>query len=261
MSRILLIEDEPGLVLTLTDRLGSEGYVLETAGDGESGLESALRGDFDLIILDVMLPKKNGFDVCRDLRRRDVTTPILMLTARGQVADKVVGLKLGADDYLTKPFDMMELQARIEALLRRVSTGVSSIAPMPDAARPNDQGPAANGAVSRAGASGYRAAGNYPAVYHFGSITVDFRRAEILRDGQPVALSAREFQLLRYFIEHRGATLSRDELLNGVWGYDAMPATRTVDVHVAWLRQKLEPTPGHPQFILTVHRLGYKFVG
>lgn len=226
-KRLLLVEDEPGLVLTLTDRLTSEGYNVASARDGETGLERAANEAFDGIILDVMLPRKNGFDVCRDLRQRGVNTPILMLTARGQVVDKVIGLKLGADDYLTKPFEMMELLARVEALLRRAPA------------------PAPNQAES----------------YQFGAIKIDFRRAEVERAGEKLDLSAKEFQLLRYFIEHREATLSRDELLNGVWGYDAMPTTRTVDVHVAWLRQKLEPNPRHPQFILTVHGMGYKFIG
>jgi two-component system alkaline phosphatase synthesis response regulator PhoP len=226
-KRILLVEDEPGLVLTLTDRLTGEGYDVESQSNGEAGLERALEGGFDLVVLDVMLPRKSGFDICRDLRARGINTPVLMLTARGQVVDKVVGLKLGADDYLTKPFDMVELLARVEALLRR--------------------GPAAQAAGSD--------------VYGFGDVRVDFRKAEVSRGGEAVDLSAREFKLLRYFIEHRGATLSRDELLNGVWGYNAMPVTRTVDVHVAWLRQKLEENPRHPQFIMTVHGLGYKFIG
>ncbi len=226
-QRILLVEDEPGLVMTLTDRLATEGYAVETARDGETGLAQAASVPFDLIILDVMLPRKNGFDVCRDLRQRGVHSPIIMLTARGQVVDRVVGLKLGADDYVTKPFEMVELLARIEALLRRA--------------------PARTGQSLEA--------------YQFDSVRVDFRRAEVERDHQPVELSALEFKLLRYLVEHRGATLSRDELLNEVWGYDAMPSTRTVDVHVAWLRQKLEPNPRRPQFILTVHGLGYKFAG
>jgi two-component system alkaline phosphatase synthesis response regulator PhoP len=225
-KRILLIEDEPGLVLTLTDRLTNEGYFVTSQGDGETGLRTALIDPFDLILLDVMLPKKSGFDVCQELRKRDVRTPILMLTARGQVVDKVVGLKIGADDYLTKPFEMPELVARIEALLRRAST---------PATRPiADQ-------------------------HQFGEVEVDFRKAEVRRAGEPIDLSAKEFQLLRYFIEHRGATLSRDELLNEVWGYNSLPSTRTIDVHVAWLRQKLEPNPRHPQYILTVHGMGYKF--
>lgn len=226
-KRVLLIEDEPGLVMTLTDRLTSEDYQVVSARDGEAGLEVATRESFNLIILDVMLPKKNGFDVCRDLRQRGIETPVLMLTARGQVVDKVVGLKLGADDYLTKPFEMIELLARIEALLRRA----------PAAGLPAGE------------------------VYQFGPNRVDFRRAEVERDGEKIELSAKEFQLLKYFIEHREATISRDELLNEVWGYDAMPSTRTIDVHVAWLRQKLEANPRHPQFILTIHGMGYKFVG
>ena len=226
MSRLLLVEDEPGLVLTLTDRLTREGYSVETSGDGERALERAAAEPFDLVLLDVMLPRLNGFDLLRELRRRGIETPVIMLTARGQVVDKVVGLKLGADDYVTKPFEMAELLARIEAKLRRA----------PAAPRP---------------AEGYR----------FGDIAMDFRRAEVTRDRQPLELSAREFQLLRYFIEHRGATLTREELLNEVWGYNSMPSTRTVDVHVAWLRQKIEPNPRHPQYILTVHGLGYKFAG
>jgi len=225
--RILLVEDEPGLVMTLTDRLSREGYVVESATDGPSGFKRGSTEPFDLLILDVMLPHSSGLDVCRDLRQRGIKSPILMLTAKSQVVDKVVGLKLGADDYLTKPFEMMELLARIEALLRRVP-GRSTV--------PTTEGS-----------------------YEFGPIRVDFRSTEVFRDGQPIELSAREFKLLRYFIDHRGATVSRDELLNEVWGYDAMPFTRTVDVHVAWLRQKLEPNPRHPQFILTVHGLGYRF--
>ncbi|HZH91198.1 MAG TPA: response regulator transcription factor [Pyrinomonadaceae bacterium] len=233
-QRILLVEDEPGLLMTLTDRLLSEGFTVETAIDGEAGLARALAESFDLILLDVGLPRKNGFDVCRDLRQRGASVPVIMLTARGQVVDKVVGLKIGADDYVTKPFEMMELLARIEALLRRV----------PQAA---------------AGAAGTPAAA--VGVYQFGLIRADFRRAEVTRAGEPLELSAREFKLLRYLVEHRGATISRDELLDEVWGYNAMPSTRTVDVHIAWLRQKLEPNPHYPQFILTIHGLGYKFVG
>lgn len=226
--KVLLVEDEPGLILTLTDRLESEGFAVETAPDGESGERQAISGDFDLIILDVMLPKKNGLDVCRDLRRQNVSTPILMLTARGETIDKVLGLKLGADDYLTKPFEVLELLARIEALLRR---------------------------------SPQKNQNNQPETYNFGSISIDFRRAEVRKDGLPVELSALEFKLLQHLIEHRGKMLSRDELLDEVWGYDATPTTRTVDVHVAWLRQKLEPNPRRPQYIITIHGLGYKFTG
>jgi len=213
------------LVMTLTDRLIAEGYDVETATDGETGLARGSAESFALIILDGMLPGRDGFDVCRTIRQRGVQTPILMLTARGQVVDRVVGLKLGADDYLTKPFEMAELLARLEALLRRVPRA---------AVPPGDS-------------------------YQFGDVKIDFRKAEVTRAGQALELSAREFKLLRYFIEHRGATLSRDELLNEVWGYNAMPNTRTVDVHVAWLRQKLEAHPRRPQYIHTIHGLGYKF--
>ena len=171
-----------------------------------------------------MLPRMTGFDVCKELRKRGIETPVIMLTARGQVVDKVVGLKLGADDYVTKPFEMAELLARVEAQLRRA----------PSSPHPTEG-------------------------YAFGDVRVDFRKAEATKDGAPLELSAREFQLLRYFLEHRGATLTRDELLNEVWGYNSMPSTRTVDVHVAWLRQKIEPNSRHPQFILTVHGMGYKF--
>jgi len=222
--RILLVEDEESLILTLRDRFQSEGYVVTVESDGESALMTGTRMPFDLIVLDVALPRKNGFDVCRDLRQRGIQTPILMLTARGQVVDRVVGLKLGADDYLTKPFEMMELLARVEALLRRART----------------------------------MAANASDAYAFGPVHVDFRSAEVRREGE---LSTLEIKLLRYFVEHRGAVLARNELLDKVWGYDATPVTRTVDVHVASLRQKLEANPSKPEFIVTVHGLGYKFLG
>jgi two-component system alkaline phosphatase synthesis response regulator PhoP len=224
-GNVLFVEDEEALRMTVGDRLRKEGYAVESAADGEEGFVKATQLPFDLIILDVMLPKKSGFDVCREIREAGLITPILMLTARGQTSDKVNGLKIGADDYVTKPFNMQELMARVEALLRR--------APIR---------PAAQAAVSE-----------------FGSIHVDLMGTEATRDGKTVNLSAREFQLLRYFIEHRGATLSRDELLKQVWGYSADMYTRTVDVHVASLRQKLEDDPKQPQFILTVQGLGYKF--
>jgi two-component system alkaline phosphatase synthesis response regulator PhoP len=225
--KILLVEDEPGLILTLTDRLVSEGFDVSSAVDGKAGFEAAIAEKFDLLILDVMLPKKNGYDVARDLRQKGVETPILMLTAKGETIDKVLGLKLGADDYLTKPFEVIELLARIEALLRR---------------SPNH----ANGPTSD--------------VFRFGSISIDFKRAEVFKGDERIDLSAMEFKLLHHLIDNRGNVHSRDQLLDAVWGYDAMPTTRTVDVHVAWLRQKLEENPKHPQFIQTVHGLGYKFV-
>src|SRR5688500_13815627 len=179
MSRLLLVEDEPGLVMTLTDRLMAEGYEVESATDAPSGLEMATSGAFDAILLDVMLPGGNGMDVCRTLRQRGLQTPILMPTAKGQVVDKVVGLKLGADDYLVKPFEMAELLARVEALIRRA-------------------GNAANGGAAAAPTETYR----------FGEISVDFRKAEVMKGSEALDLSAREFKLLKYFVEHRGAALT-----------------------------------------------------
>ena len=225
--RILIIEDEPGLVLTLTDLLASEGYEVESASDGTSGLRMATESAFDLILLDVMLPGKNGFDVCRDLRARNVTTPVMMLTARGQVIDKVLGLKLGADDYLTKPFEPLELLARMEAMLRRQASLAET---------------------------------NAVETIRFGAVEIDFRSTEVRRAGRAVEMSAREFELLRFFVKHRGATLSREQLQREVWGYGAEILTRTVDVHVGLLRQKLEDDARNPRHFLTVRGFGYKFV-
>jgi DNA-binding response OmpR family regulator len=221
-KRVLVIEDEEIIRMTLCDRLESEGYVVEQASDGEAGLVKATQAHFDVILLDLMLPKKNGFDVCRDIRMAGVVAPILVLTARSQTIDKVLALKIGADDYVTKPFDAMELIARIEALLRRSFV------------------PASTG------------------VHHLGDVEVDLRGTTVTRNGRAVPLSAREFQLLRYMLEHRGTTLSRELLLKEVWDYRAETFTRTVDVHVASLRQKIEGNPKKPQLILTVPGLGYK---
>jgi two-component system alkaline phosphatase synthesis response regulator PhoP len=204
-------------------RLQSEGYKVEFASDGEEGLRKATQNSADLVILDIMLPRKNGFDVCRDIRMAGVVVPILMLTARGQTIDKVLGLKIGADDYLTKPFDAVELLARIEALLRRTKS------------------PMLGG------------------THRFGELQVDLRGTSVTRNGKIVPLSAREFQLLRYFVEHRGVTLSRDVLLKEVWAYSAEAFTRTVDVHVASIRQKIEENPKRPSLIVTAPGLGYKF--
>ncbi len=223
--RILLIEDEPGLVLTVSDLLQAEGYTVDTAADGPSGLAKASAEQFDLILLDVMLPGKNGFDVCREIRTRGSDVAILMLTAKTQVIDRVIGLKLGADDYLTKPFDPSELLARVEALLRRVRH--ENLAP-----------------VTR---------------FQFGNVEADFEKAEVFKDGVPVSLAGKELQLLRYLISHRGKVLSRDELLHEVWEYQHDVSTRTVDVHIGWLRQKLENTPQLPKHIITVRGSGYRF--
>ena len=221
--RLLVVEDEEAIAIPLVDRLRSEGYQVDLAADGQRGLELASSEPYALIVLDLMLPRKGGLEVCRDLRQLGVSTPILMLTAKGQLTDKVVGLRLGADDYLTKPFEPAELLARIEALLRRSA---------------NSAAPAK--------------------VFELGPVRVDVRRAEVLRDGQKVALSPKEFQLLRYFAEHPGEALSREEILKEVWDYDATISTRTVDVHVSWLRQKLEEDPRVPKLIQTVVGLGYK---
>ena len=224
-ENILLVEDEEALRMTLRDRLRSEGYVVDLAADGQQGYEKATQLPFDLIILDIMLPRCNGLDICRGIRLAGLATPILLLTARGQTVDKVVGLKLGADDYVTKPFDTMELMARIEVLLRR--------------------------SAPRSGQG----------VHKFGTIRVDFRGTQVTRNGEPIYLTAREFQLLRYLLEHPGTTLSRDEILREVWGYGDGTFSRTVDVHVASLRQKLEDLPKKPKWIVTVPGLGYRFQG
>jgi two-component system alkaline phosphatase synthesis response regulator PhoP len=223
--RILLVEDEPGLVLTLSDLLVGEGYEVESATDGVSGLARASKEPFDLVILDVMLPGLNGFEVCRELRQQGKDVAILMLTAKTQLTDRVVGLKLGADDYVTKPFEPPELLARIEALLRRVKK--ERLTP-----------------VVR---------------FQFGAIDVDFERGDVQKAGQPVSLAGKELDLLRYLIDHRGKVVSRDELLEGVWEYQPGVSSRTIDVHVAWLRQKLEDNPQNPRYIHTVRGVGYRF--
>ncbi|MCX6591159.1 MAG: response regulator transcription factor [Acidobacteria bacterium] len=224
-SRILLVEDERDLATTLADLLSAEGYQVAMVHDGPAGLAKAQSDSFDLIILDVMLPGKNGYDVCRELRQRGSDVAILMLTARGQVVDRVVGLKLGADDYLAKPFDPSELVARVEALLRRVHK--ENLTP-----------------VVR---------------FKFGKVEVDFDKAEVLRDGQHVPVTGKELQLLRHLIDHRGRVLSREEILQHVWEYQPNVSTRTVDVHIAWLRQKLEENVQFPKYILTIRGTGYRF--
>jgi two-component system alkaline phosphatase synthesis response regulator PhoP len=231
MKRLLLVEDEPGLVLTLSDRLVREGYRVEHVGDGEAALQATEPGGFDLVILDVGLPRKNGFDVLRAMRDRGDDTPVLMLTARGQLTDRVSGLRMGADDYLTKPFEMAELLARIEARLRRD-------APV---TRRHDATPGTADDIL------------------VGEVRIDLGRSEVWRGDERLELSAREFQLLRYFLSHRGVSLSREQLLADVWGYHPGTTTRTVDVHVAWLRQKIEPSPKRPQFLVTVTGIGYRF--
>ncbi|MEM7481022.1 MAG: response regulator transcription factor [Acidobacteriota bacterium] len=223
--RVLIVEDDEAMAVALKDGFEYEGYDVTVARDGEAGLSAAQEGSPELIILDVMLPKKTGLDVCRDLRGEGNAVPIIMLTARGQEIDKILGLKLGADDYITKPFSFMELFARAEAVLRR--------------------------------AQGHRG-GDEEQVIHIGEVTVDFRRHEATKGGHPLSLSPREFRLLEYFAAHRGEVVSRDQLLDGVWGYDAIPYTRTVDTHIAKLRKKIEDTPADPRWLVTIHGLGYK---
>ena len=224
-ENVLLVDDEKALRSSLGVRLRGEGYLVDTAANATEGFQKATSLPFDVIILDLMLPDRSGLDLCREIREAGIATPLIVLSARPRTTDKVVALNSGADDYVTKPFKAAELVARIQALLRRVPI--------------------------RSGHS----------VHQFGLIRVDFRRAEVTRDDKPVHLSVREFQLLRYLIERAGNSVSRVELLSSVWGYDAAALTRTVDVHVASLRNKLEENPSYPELIVTVSRVGYKFVG
>ncbi len=226
-AHILLVEDEPGLVMTLSDLLSAEGYTVESAGDGTTGLALAINQAFDLIVLDVMLPGKNGFEVCRELRQHGKDVAVLMLTAKSQLTDRVVGLKLGADDYLVKPFEPPELLARVEALLRRVKKDHRA-------------------RVLR---------------YQFGNVAVDFESGDVSKDQTPVSLAGKELELLRYLVDHRGNVVSREELLEAVWEYQPGVSSRTIDVHVAWLRQKLEDNPQNPRYIHTVRGVGYRFAG
>ena len=223
--RILLVEDEPGLVLTLSDLLAGAGYIVETAMDGISALEKASKQQFDLFILDVMLPGKDGFRVCQELHERGTEGAVLMLTARTQLADRVAGLKGGADDYMVKPFEPPELLARIEALMRRV----------------NKQRQVS---VSR---------------FHFGDVEVDFEKADVKKQGKPILLAGKELDLLRYLVNHRGMVVPRNDLLEEVWQYQPGVSSRTIDVHVAWLRQKLEDRPQRPRHIHTIRGVGYRF--
>ncbi|HXW91121.1 MAG TPA: response regulator transcription factor [Terriglobales bacterium] len=226
MAKILIVEDEPNMVAGLRDNFEFEGYQVISALDGVSGLERALSEGPDLVILDVMMPRMSGLDVCKQLKAKKPAIPVIMLTARGQEVDKVVGLELGADDYITKPFSIRELLARVKAVLRRA--GIS--------ARPAEQ-------------------------YAFGEVEVNLRSCRVSKRGKEVDFSSKEFELLKYFLHHPGETLSRDRLLEEVWGYAHFPTTRTVDAHIVRLRQKVEPKPDEPRFILTVHGTGYKFVG
>lgn len=226
MRKVLIIEDDQAMAVALRDGFSYEGYTVEVARDGATGLKLATDRNHDLIILDVMLPKMCGLDVCKHLRTNGNQTPIIMLTARGQEIDKVVGLKTGADDYVTKPFSFLELMARVEAILRRTNR--------------------AEDAFEQA---------------QFGDVVLNFKNLEAYKSGHALDLSPREFKLLKYFLEHKGEVITRDQLLDAVWGYDGFPLTRTVDMHIAKLRHKIEDSPAHPSHIITVHRAGYKFIG
>jgi two-component system alkaline phosphatase synthesis response regulator PhoP len=225
MPRILVVEDEPAIALGLEDDLRMEGYEVVVATDGDTGSRRGQDGSFDLIILDVMLPRKDGFEVCREVRRAGVKAPILMLTAKAREAEKVMGLELGADDYVTKPFGTRELRARIKALLRR-ATGETETES-----------------------------------FTFGDVDVDFGRGEVRRDGKAVDLTPIEFKLLGLFIRSRGRVLSRDQLIDGVWGKDAFTSARIVDNHIANLRKKIGDDPAEPRYLRNVRGLGYRFDG
>lgn len=226
MRRILVVEDDQAMAVALRDGFKYKGYSVQLAADGAAGSRLVKEKDFDLIILDVMLPKLSGLDLCKRLRNCGNDIPIILLTARGQEIDKVMGLELGADDYVTKPFSFMELIARVEAVLRRARKRIEK-----------------NG------------------VLQVGDFILDSKKCEASKSGKTLDLSHREFRLLEYFVDHRGEVVSRNQLLDSVWGYDNFPLSRTVDTHIAKLRQKIEDDPGNPRYIMTVHRAGYKFIG
>jgi DNA-binding response OmpR family regulator len=226
MIRVLVIEDDPAILRGLTDNLEFEGYEVMTATDGETGYRLQQNNQPDLIVLDLMLPRMSGLALCRKLRAEGKQTPILMLTARSDESDRVAGLDIGADDYMTKPFSVPELMARVRAILRRTRSSL-----------------------------------RLPNELRFADIEIDFKRFAARRRGQPVEMTRKEFAILRLLSSRSGEAVTRDELLNEVWGYECYPVTRTVDNHIAGLRAKLEADPAHPQFIRTVHGIGYQFVG
>ena len=225
-GKILIIEDEEDIVKGLTINLKDEGYEVDWAPDGETGLRKAVEETPDLIILDIMLPEMDGLEVCRELRKKDIDIPILMLTAKNEEIDRVVGLEIGADDYITKPFSIRELLARIKAHLRRIKRAEKSIL----------------------------------STYSFGDVEIDFVYFKIRRKGKESDATSLEIKILKYFIEHRGQVVSRDDLLNKVWGYDNYPTTRTIDNHILKIRKKIEDDPVHPRYILSVYGGGYRFL-
>jgi two-component system alkaline phosphatase synthesis response regulator PhoP len=225
LPKVLIVEDEPGIAVGLRDNFEYEGFTVVVAGDGEAAVRQATSEHPDIVVLDDMLPKLSGLDVCRNLRAKGFVAPILMLTARRREIDTVVGLEVGADDYVTKPFGIRELVARVKAHLRRASRSQPALL-----------------------------------TYGFGDVDLDFRRYEARKAGRALDLSPREFEMLKYLIQRQGETVTREQLLDEVWGYDQFPITRTIDNHIAKLRQKIEDRPADPQHIITVHRVGYRFV-
>jgi len=226
MKHILIIEDDPAILKGLQISLQEENYEMSSAVDGEKGYKLAQLGQYDLILLDLMLPGMNGQDICRELRGQGDPTPIIMLTSKEEESDKILGLEIGADDYVTKPFSVRELQARIRALLRRT-----------DASAQNE--------MERSS---------------FGSVQIDFKKHEAVNKGKPIKMSTKEFEILHFFINHEQEVIHRDTLLNEVWGYDIYPTTRTVDTFILNLRKKIEDDPAHPKHLITVHGTGYKFL-
>jgi two-component system alkaline phosphatase synthesis response regulator PhoP len=226
-EKILIIEDEEDLVKGLKLNLAGEGYDVAWAYDGQEGIRKALEEQPDLIILDIMLPKMDGLEVCREIRQKNMNIPIIMLTAKGEEVDKVVGLEVGADDYITKPFSIRELLARLKAHLRREKREVKKI----------------------------------PEAYSFGEIEVDFSHFKVRRKGKEVDLTSLEVEILKYFVAHRGEVVTREALLDKIWGYERFPTTRTIDNHILKLRKKIEGDPAHPKHIFSVYGAGYRFVG
>ena len=226
-KKILIIEDEPDLVKGLKLNLSDEGYEVNWAVNGVEGLRKAIDEAPDLIILDIMLPEMDGLEVCRKLRQKNIDTPVIMLTAKGGEIDKVVGLEIGADDYMTKPFSIRELLARIKARLRHSEREMKAV----------------------------------PELYLFGDIEIDFTRFIVRRKGRELDLTSLETDILKYFIIHRGEVVSRNDLLDKIWGYEKFPTTRTIDNHILKLRKKIEDDPSHPRFIISVYGGGYRFIG
>ncbi len=228
MSKILIVEDEPNMRMGLKDNLEFEGYEVDSAEDGETGFNKIIDNNYNLVLLDVMLPKMSGFDVCKKIRQKGLKTPIILLTAKGEEIDKVLGLELGADDYVTKPFSLRELLARIKAVLRRQENFVKE--------------------------------DNKNKILKIGNLEINFGNYSAFENGDPVQLSHKEFEILNYLWKHRNNSVSRDNLLTEIWGYDENPTTRTVDNFILKLRQKIEKDPNHPRIIITVHGIGYKLI-